>query len=234
MKMQFNGFNDLLPYKFYLSIFNLILTVMLISGIHLFISKRDSNQYYTLIFIYTIAYLDNNIVCSSYWKRKKEFESYLAYLIPIIINIFIIFICLYKEINFVYIFYLIIQIPIIYFFAFDKLNFKIIAIFFLIVSIIKSFFHAIILFLKLKNKASYNPSSFLLIEIFCSFLCYGGWLLFGLIIGDIFCIISYGLLFLVFLLSFLIRYWLKLSKKNKRNEINEEGAEQELTSNNNE
>ena len=235
MKMQFNGFNKLLPYKFYLSIFNLILTVMLSSGIHLFISKLYLNKdaYYFLIFIYTIAYFDNNIICGCYWKRKKEFESYLAYLIATIINILVILICLSKEIDFVYIFYLIIQIPIIYFFVFDILDIEIIVIFFLIVSIFKCFFQAYTLFPLLKCKDSYNPSYFRLLEIFCSFLCYGGWILFGLIIGDIYCIISYGLLFLCFLLYFLTGCWYKFSKKNKRNENNKEESQQELTSNNN-
>jgi len=95
--MKFNGFIFLLPLKFYLSIFNSILTVVLNSGINLLFNKRGGLNHRTYNFLKllkAIFYLDNNIICGSYWKRKKEFVPYLAYLIPSIINFFIIFICI--------------------------------------------------------------------------------------------------------------------------------------------
>ena len=238
--MEFSEFVFLLPLKFYLSIFNSILTVILNSGINLLFNKRgglNHGAYNFLKFVKVIFYLDNNIICGSYWKRKKEFVSYLAYLIPSIINFFIIFICTLKEkdiLRFYYILYFIIQIHFIYLFVSDKLILEIIGISFLILSINTFFFHAYILLNILKDKDQYNQSSFELIEIFCSFFCYGGWFLFGLIIGDIFCIISHGLLFLIFLFSFKIRCWIKYTNKNERNENDEEEFEEELTSNENE
>ena len=191
--MDFSGFIFLLPLKFYLSIFNSILTVVLNSGINLLFNKRGGLNYRTYNFLKllkSIFYLDNNIICGSYWKRKKEFVSYLAYLIPSIINFFIIFICILKEkykFRFYYILYFIIQIHFIYLFVSDKLILEVIGISFSILSINKFFIHIYILINILKDKDQYNQSYFELIEFFCSFLCYGGWLLFGLIIEDIFC-----------------------------------------------
>ena len=144
--MEFSGFIFLLPLKFYLSIFNSILTVILNSGINLLFKKpggfdQDHNNY--LNFLKSIYYLDNNIICGSYWKRKKEFVSYLAYLIPSIINMIIIYISALKGKGIYiifYIFYFIIQIPFIYLFVSDKLVLEIIGIFFLTISNIKFFF----------------------------------------------------------------------------------------------
>ena len=238
--MKFIGFIFLLPLKFYLSIFNSILTVILKCGINLLFKKRgglNHRAYNFLKLLKAIYYLNNNIICGSFWKRKKEFVSYLAYLIPTIINMFIIFIYILKEKNifrFYYIFYFIIQIHFIYLFVSDKLVLEIIGISFLLLSTNKFFFNAYIILNILKDKEEYNQSFFELIENFCSFLCYGGWFLFGLIIGDIFCIISNGLLFLFFIFSFLIRCWIKYSNKNIRNENDEEESEMELTSNDDE
>ena len=231
--MEFSGFIFLIPLQFYLSIFNLIITVILNSGICILFYKGGTNQrinYYRLFYVENY-YLYNNIFFISYWKRKKEFVSYLTYLIPSIINLFIIFIYIYKEKDKsrFYFSYLIITLPFIYLFASNEFIFERIGFYFLLLSCCKCIFLAYFLMIILRL----SQSSLELIVNLCFIFCYGGWFLFGLIIGDIFSLISNGLLFLFYIYFFIIRCLTKRDNSNE-NENNEEEYEQELVLNDDE
>ena len=78
-------------------------------------------------------------------------------------------------------------------------------------------------FLKLKDYHSHYDLKLL----FCGFICYGGWLLFGLIIGDLYCIISNGIISLIWMISIFFNCWFKFIKKKKVKEDKEDKEDKE-------
>ena len=216
--MQFNGIIILLPIKNYLTILNLILTSILDTGtFYLFCLgicfSRESSIYEVLIILY-------NILFCFYWKIKHELFACIANFIPVIISfILILIMCfssereIFKKILFRLLFSIFV-ISIIFLYIPESFALNIVGIFIIITSISKILIPADDINSRLRNK-DFNSSGIYII-IF-GFICYIGWLLFGLIIGDLYCIISNGLISLVWIASILVYCWSRCFKKKEDN-----------------
>ena len=216
--MQFNGIIILLPIKNYLTILNLILTSILDSRtFYLFCLgicfSRESGIYEVLIILY-------NILFCFYWKIKHELFAGIANFIPVIISfILILIMCfssereIFKKILFRLLFSIFV-ISIIFLYIPESFALNIVGIFIIITSISKILIPADDINSRLRNK-DFNSSGIYII-IF-GFICYSGWLLFGLIIGDLYCIISNGLISLVWMTSILVYCWSRCFKKKEDN-----------------
>ena len=101
-----------------------------------------------------------------------------------------------------------------YLFVLDS-SLKMVGICILISSILKYLVPAESIYCFLKSK---DYPSFELKLLICGFICYGGWFLFGLNIGDIYCIISNGLLTLAWMIAIPFDCWLKCNKKKANKE----------------
>jgi hypothetical protein len=235
--MQFNGIAFLLPIKNYIAILNLILTTIVDTGINYFFiygTAWSNSQSPSIIEILIILH---NILFGWYWILKKEFISCIANFIPIIIS-FILFLFMtcssvgehYRKLIF-QILLITVVTSIIMFYIPENLNLRIVGIPIIISSIAKIIlpYSNIISCLKKEEHLSFDS---LVINIFF-FVCYGGWLLFGLIIGDIYCIISNGITSLVWMISIfvicLFRYnKKKKDKQDKNKDVQLESSEKEL------
>ena len=215
--MQFNGIIYLHPIKNYLAVLNLILTSILDIRInYLFclgtIFSRDINIFDLLIILY-------NILCGCYWKIKNELISCIANFLPVIIHLIIILImtCSAEGEIFIKTFCLllviIIFIPVIFLYIAESIALKILGIFIVITSFSKILIAAddINSFLKKKDYHSFVD----LTIPFLGFICYGGWLLFGMIIGDLYCIISNAIICLVWMICIYFNCRNKYNKKEK-------------------
>ena len=216
--MKFNGIIFLLPIKNYLAILNLILTSILDSGTFYSFCigicfSRESNIYEVLIILYDILF-------GFYWKIKKELIACIANFIPVIISfILVLIMCftsegkIFKKILF-RLFFSIFVITIIFLYIPESFALNIVGIFIIITSISKILIPTDDINSRLRNK-DFNSSG-IYILIF-GFICYIGWLLFGLIIGDLYCIISNGLISLVWMTSILVYCWSRCFKKKEDN-----------------
>ena len=224
--MQFNDIIIfLLPLKNYLAILNLILTSILDTGInYLFIVgtcfSRDSN-----IFLQVLINL-YNILFSCYWKRKNELISCLANFIPVIISFVLIIIMTCSAEGEIFtriiinILLIIFVITIIFLVIPEDITLKIVGISIIITSISKILIpvNNINSFLKREEYYSYDLKITIL-----GFICYSGWLSFGLIIGDLYCIISNGIISLIWMISILVNCWFRYyKKKNDREDKNKD------------
>ena len=215
--MKFNGIFYLHPIKNYLAVLNLILTSILDIRINYLyclgtIFSKSINILDLLIILY-------NILCGCYWKIKNELISCIANFLPVLIHLIIILImtCSADGEIFIKLFCLllviIIFIPIIFLYIPGNIALNILGIFIIITSISKIFIPAddINSFLK-KNE----HHSFADLRIpFLGFICYGGWLFFGKIIGDLYCIISNGIISLVWIICIYFNCRDKYNKKEK-------------------
>lgn len=178
--------------------------------------SRSTDIFQALIILY-------NILFGCYWKIKNELISCIANFIPVIISLILILIMArssdvgtYFTKIFVQILFISVIIIIIFFVIPENLVLQIIGISTVITSISKILIPADNLnsFLKKKDYQSHYDLKLL----FFGFICYGGWLLFGLIIGDLYCIISNGIISLIWMISLYFNCWFKFNKKKKDKE----------------
>ena len=209
----------------YLQIFNILITVFLnFSQIFVFIPVIKGKQKYTNIpFLMLIFNLLNCICWACYWFRKNVISPVISNAICLIIStmFFLIYIFFFsKKIVTKFLFYIIILIlieTIIIFISLYVINLNFFGIILIVMNSLMFIAPGqnIIRVIKEKNY-KLIPIATTLVAIICS----GGWLLFGILVNDINCIISnlIGLVSSIFTTLIWVIYYLRskiIRNKNK-------------------
>ena len=227
--MAFTGIPSLLPLKQYLSIFNTIITVLLnaapIAG---FINvSRGKEKYTNIPPMMLIVNMINNIVWGCYWIRQSEYISCLcSSLSGVFSTLYIAWYSYFaseKKLS-KFMLYILAQIigevGMTLFFYSKILSLQIVGLIIIFVTLLQYMAPAQNLLKALKEK---NDKLIPITSTICGCLCSGGWFLFGLIIGDINCIIPNGLGLLSSILTSFA--WLYLRGKKQNEDKEEELAE---------
>ena len=227
--MAFTGIPSLLPIKQYLSIFNTIITVLLnaapIAG---FINvSRGKEKYTNIPPMMLIVNMINNIVWGCYWIRQSEYISCLcSSLSGVFSTLYIAWYSYFaseKKLS-KFMLYILAQIigevGMTLFFYSKILSLQIVGLIIIFITLLQYMAPAQNLLKALKEK---NDKLIPITSTICGCLCSGGWFLFGLIIGDINCIIPNGLGLLSSILTSFA--WLYLRGKKKNEDKEEELAE---------
>ena len=232
--MAFNGIPSLLPIKQYLSIFNTIITVLLnaapIAG---FINvSRGKEKYTNIPPMMLIVNMINNIVWGCYWIRQSEYISCLcSSLSGVFSTLYIAWYSYFaseKKLS-KFMLYILAQIigevGMTLFFYSKILSLQIVGLIIIFVTLLQYMAPAQNLLKALKEK---NDKLIPITSTICGCLCSGGWFLFGLIIGDINCIIPNGLGLLSSILTSFAWLYLRGKKKNEDKEDKEEELAENL------
>ena len=227
--MVFNGIGFLLPIKPHLSVFNTIITVLLNAApLFSFINVSRGKESYTNIPpLMLIVNLGNNIIWGCYWIRQNEFISFLCSLLSgVFSSIYILWYNYFASNKSLgkYFLYILCQIitetGVILFFLSEILSLKIVGLIIILISTLQYIAPAQNLFKAFKEK---NDKLIPIVSTLCGCLCSGGWFLFGLIIGDINCIIPNGLGLVSSVLTALIWLYIKGNKKKEEEKDEELG-----------
>ena len=228
---MFEGIPFLLPIKPYLSVFNTIITVLLNAApLFSFINVSRGRESYTNIpYLMLIVNVGNNIIWGCYWIRQDEFISFLCSLLSGVFSTAYItwynFFASNKNIG-KFLLYLLCQIIAeactIYFFLYEFLTLKQVGLIIIFISTLQYIAPAQNLVKAFKEK---NDKLIPIVSTICGCLCSGGWTLFGLIIGDINCIIPNGLGLVSSILTGLVWIYIKGTKKKEDKEYEEELGE---------
>ena len=209
----------------YLQIFNILITVFLnFSPIFVFIPVIKGKQKYTNIpFLMLIFNLLNCICWACYWLRKNVISPVISNAICLIISTMFFLIYLFffsKKIVTKFLFYIIILIlieTIIIFISLYVINLNFFGIILIVMNSLMFIAPGqnIIRVIK-ENNYKLIPIATTLVAIICS----GGWLLFGILVNDINCIISnlIGLVSSIFTTLIWVIYYLRskiIRNKNK-------------------
>ena len=226
--MAFTGIPSLLPIKQYLSIFNTIITVLLnaapIAG---FINvSRGKEKYTNIPPMMLIVNMINNIVWGCYWIRQSEYISCLcSSLSGVFSTLYIAWYSYFaseKKLS-KFMLYILAQIigevGMTLFFYSKILSLQIVGLIIIFITLLQYMAPAQNLLKALKEK---NDKLIPITSTICGCLCSGGWFLFGLIIGDINCIIPNGLGLLSSILTSFAWLYLRGKKKNEDKEDKEE------------
>ena len=226
--MAFTGIPSLLPIKQYLSIFNTIITVLLnaapIAG---FINvSRGKEKYTNIPPMMLIVNIINNIVWGCYWIRQSEYISCLcSSLSGVFSTLYIAWYSYFaseKKLS-KFMLYILAQIigevGMTLFFYSKILSLQIVGLIIIFITLLQYMAPAQNLLKALKEK---NDKLIPITSTICGCLCSGGWFLFGLIIGDINCIIPNGLGLLSSILTSFAWLYLRGKKKNEDKEDKEE------------
>ena len=232
--MAFTGIPSLLPIKQYLSIFNTIITVLLnaapIAG---FINvSRGKEKYTNIPPMMLIVNIINNIVWGCYWIRQSEYISCLcSSLSGVLSTLYIAWYSYFaseKKLS-KFMLYILAQIigevGMTLFFYSKILSLQIVGLIIIFVTLLQYMAPAQNLLKALKEK---NDKLIPITSTICGCLCSGGWFLFGLIIGDINCIIPNGLGLLSSILTSFAWLYLRGKKKNEDKEDKEEELAENL------
>ena len=234
--MAFTGIPSLLPIKQNLSIFNTIITVLLnVAPIAGFINvSRGKEKYTNIPPMMLIINITNNIVWACYWIRQNEYIScFCGALSGVFSTTYIAWYSYFaseKKLNKLFL-YILVQIvgevggTILFYFEIIPL--QIVGIIIIFITILQYMAPGQNLLKALKEK---NEKLVPIIPTICGCLCSGGWFLFGLIIGDINCIIPNGLGLLSSILTALAWIYLKGTKK-KDDEGDTEDKEEKMAEN---
>lgn len=226
---MFNGIDFLLPIKPYLSIFNTVITVLLnVAPLVGFINVSRGKESYTNIpSLMLIVNMGNNIIWGCYWIRQNEFISFLAsFLSGIFSTAYIVWYSFFASKKNICKFLLFILCQIvaetgfILFFLSEILTLKTVGLIIIIASTLQYIAPAQNIMKAFKEK---NDKLIPIVPTICGCLCSGGWFLFGLIIGDINCIIPNGLGLISSTLTAFV--WLYIKGSKKENEKEEELGE---------
>jgi len=228
--MPFNGIEFLLPIKPHLSVFNTIITVLL-NAVPLFSfinAARGKESYTNIPFLMLIVNVGNNIIWGCYWIRQNEFISFLSSLLSFVFSSTYIlwynYFASQKNIG-KYLLYILCQIlgeaSAIYLFISEIIPLKTVGLIIIFITFLQYIAPAQNVVKAFKEK---NDKLIPITSTICGSLCSGGWTLFGLIIGDINCIIPNGLGLISSIMTALVWLYIKGTKK-KEDKDEEELAE---------
>ena len=233
--MAIKGIESLVPIKSYVSLFSTILNISLnLSPIVIFISIVKGKEKYTNIppLMLLFSFL-NNAIWGGYWYRKNEMSVFWCCFICVVIaTIFSAwYLYYYAEKNIgKFIFYILCQIAfemgIVLLFFSNLIDLYIVGILLIAINTMQYVSPAQNLIKVIKEK---NHKLIPIVSTIIGALCSGGWLLFGLIVGDINSIISNGLGCLSSIITTVIWFWIytKYGKKEKEEEELVEKDEEE-------
>ena len=227
--MAIKGIESLVPIKNYVSLFSTFLNIFLnLSPIVIFINIVKGKEEYTNIppMMLLFSFL-NNAIWGGYWYRKNEMAvfwcCFICVTIATIFSSWYLFYYSQKKCG-KFIFYVLCQIAfemgIIALFFSNLIDLYIVGILLIAINTMQYVSPAQNLIKVIKEK---NHKLIPIVSTILGALCSGGWLLFGLIVGDINSIISNGLGCLSSILTTLIWFWIytKYGKKEKRDEDEE-------------
>ena len=230
--MAIKGIESLTPIKNYVSLFSTFLNIFLnLSPIVIFINIVKGKEEYTNIppMMLLFSFL-NNAIWGGYWYRKNEMSVFWCCFICVTIaTIFSSWYLFYysKKIFCKFMIYVLCQITfemgIIALFFSNLIDLYIVGILLIVINTMQYVSPAQNLIKVIKEK---NHKLIPIISTILGALCSGGWLLFGLIVGDINSIISNGLGCLSSIFTTLIWFWI-FTKYGKR-EKGDENEEKEL------
>ena len=227
--MAIKGIESRVPIKNYVSLFSTFLNIFLnLSPIVIFINIVKGKEEYTNIppMMLLFSFL-NNAIWGGYWYRKNEMAvfwcCFICVTIATIFSSWYLFYYSQKKCG-KFIFYVLCQIAfemgIIALFFSNLIDLYIVGILLIAINTMQYVSPAQNLIKVIKEK---NHKLIPIVSTILGALCSGGWLLFGLIVGDINSIISNGLGCLSSILTTLIWFWIytKYGKKEKRDEDEE-------------
>lgn len=229
--MAIKGIESLVPIKNYVSLFSTFLNIFLnLSPIVIFINIVKGKEEYTNIppMMLLFSFL-NNAIWGGYWYRKNEISVFWCCFICVIIaTIFSSWYLFYYSQKMLGKFFLYalgqiaFEMGIIFLFFSNLIDLYIVGILLIVINTMQYVSPAQNLIKVIKEK---NHKLIPIVSTIIGALCSGGWLLFGLIVGDINSIISNGLGCLSSIITTLIWFiiYTKYGKKEKREE--DEGKE---------
>ena len=233
--MAIKGIESLVPIKNYVSLFSTVLNIILnLSPIVIFISIVKGKEKYTNIppLMLLFSFL-NNAIWGGYWYRKNEISVFWCCVICVVIaTIFSAwYLFYYAEKNIgKFTFYILCQIAfemgVVLLFFSNLIDLYIVGILLIAINTMQYVSPAQNLLKVIKEK---NHKLIPIVSTIFGALCSGGWLLFGLIVGDINSIISNGLGCLSSIITTLIWFWIytQYGKKEKEEEELVEKDEEE-------
>ena len=227
--MVFDGIPSLLPMKQYLSVFNTVVTVLLNAApiVNFINVSRGKESYTNIPPLMLIVNLGNNIIWGCYWIRQCEYISCLcSSLSGVISTVYIIWYSFFaskKNIAKLMLYILaqiIVQVGLTLFFYSEILSLQIVGTIIIFITLLQYIAPAQNMVKAFREK---NDKLIPIVPTICGCLCSGGWFLFGLIIGDINCIIPNGLGLLSSILTALV--WLYIKGNKKKEDKDEELGE---------
>ena len=227
--MVFEGIPSLLPMKQYLSVFNTVVTVLLNAApiVNFINVSRGKESYTNIPPLMLMVNLGNNIIWGCYWIRQSEYISCLcSSLSGVISTVYIIWYSVFaskKNIAKLMLYILaqiIVQVGLTLFFYSEILSLQIVGTIIIFITLLQYIAPAQNMVKAFREK---NDKLIPIVPTICGCLCSGGWFLFGLIIGDINCIIPNGLGLLSSILTALV--WLYIKGNKKKEDKDEELGE---------
>lgn len=229
--MAIKGLDCLLPIKDYVSLFSTFLNIFLnLSPIIIFIDIYKGKAKYTNIppMMLIFSYL-NNAIWGGYWYRKNELSvfwcCFICVIIATIFSAWYLFYYAQKNLG-KFVFYALCQIAceifVVFIFFSNLIDLTYVGILLIVINTMQYVAPAQNLVKVIKEK------NHKLIPIFTTVIgaaCSGGWLLFGLIVGDINSIISNGLGCISSIITTLIWIWIYTKYGKKDGEKEEELVE---------
>ena len=228
--MAIKGIDSLVPIKNYVSLFSTFLNIFLnLSPIIIFINIVKGKEEYTNIppMVLIFSFL-NNAIWGGYWYRKNELSvfwcCFICVIIATIFSAWYLFYYAQKNLG-KFVFYALCQIAceifVVFIFFSNLIDLTYVGILLIVINTMQYVAPAQNLVKVIKEK------NHKLIPIFTTVIgaaCSGGWLLFGLIVGDINSIISNGLGCISSIITTLIWIWIytKYGKKDGEKEEEEE------------
>ena len=219
--MESKGIEWLMPIKPYLGVFNTIITVLLNAApLFSFIKiSKGQEEYIVIPFIMLVVNLGNNIIWGCYWIRQNEYISFSSSFLSGIFSTSFIFWYNYfaakKTISkfLLYSFaHILIEVGVILLFLSELISLPNVGLIIIVITALQYIAPAAKLIKAIKEK---NQKLIPIVSTLCGCLCSGGWTLFGLIIGDLNCIIPNGLGLVSSILTTLAWFWIKSMVKIK-------------------
>ena len=224
--MAIKGIESLVPIKNYVSLVSTFLNVFLnLSPIVIFINIVKGKEKYTNIppLMLLFSFL-NNAIWGGYWYRKNEISvfwcCFICVVIATIYSAWYLFYASEKKIG-KFIFCVLVQIAfelgVVLLFFSNLIDLVIVGVLLIGINTMQYVSPAQNLIKVIKEK---NHKLIPIVSTIIGALCSGGWLLFGLIVGDINSIISNGLGCLSSIITTIIWLWIytKYGKKDEKEE----------------
>ena len=230
--MAIKGLDCLLPIKDYVSLFSTFLNIFLnLSPIVIFIDIYKGKAKYTNIppMMLIFSYL-NNAIWGGYWYRKHEMSvfwcCFVCASIATIFSAWYLFYYTQKNLG-KWVFFVLIQFSleafVVMIFFSDFISLTIVGILLIGINAMQYASPAQNLIKVIREK---NCNLIPIVSTILGALCSGGWLLFGLIMGDINSIISNSLGCLSSILTTLVWFWIYCKYGKKEEKEKEEEAKE--------
>ena len=227
--MEFKGMPFLLPIKPYLAVFNTIITVFLNAApLFSFIKiSRGQEEYTNIPFLMLVVNIGNNIIWGCYWIRQQEYISFLSSFISGFFSTAYIFWYNYfaskKVISKFFLYSLVhifIELGVVYLFLSSIFSLKTVGLILIVIATLQYIAPAQKLYQAIKTK---DQKLIPIVSTIVGCLCSGGWTLFGLIIGDLNCILPNGLGLVSSILTTIAYFWIKSVVKDEKEDDEEMG-----------